>query len=44
VELARQFASDPIGPLPADSDPVELAAWTTLCNIILNLDEFLMTP
>lgn len=44
VGRARQFASDPIGPLPADSDPVELAAWTTLGNIILNLDEFLMTP
>ncbi|MFO0012612.1 MAG: DUF1553 domain-containing protein [Planctomycetota bacterium] len=44
VEQAKQFASDPIGPLPDKSDPVEMAAWTTLCNIILNLDEFLMTP
>jgi hypothetical protein len=44
IEQAKQFASDPIGPLPANVDPVELAAWTTLSNIILNLDEFLMTP
>lgn len=44
AELAKQLASDPIGPLPANADPVEMAAWTTLCNVILNLDEFLMTP
>lgn len=44
VDLAKQFASDPIGPLPENADSVDMAAWTTLCNIILNLDEFLMTP
>ena len=44
LDRANKLATDPIGPLPANSDPIELAVWTTLCNVILNLDEFLMTP
>ncbi len=44
IELATKLATDPIGALPTQADPVELAAWTTLCNVVLNLDEFLMTP
>ncbi len=43
-ERANRLATEPIGPLPTDADPVELATWTTICNVILNLDEFLMTP
>ncbi len=39
---AMQLSAEPIGPLPANADPVELAAWTTVCNVVLNLDEFLM--
>ena len=44
AEQALKLATDPIGPLPANANAVELATWTTLCNVILNLDEFLMTP
>jgi hypothetical protein len=43
-DRAMKLATDPIGPLPDGADKFELAAWTTLCNVILNLDEFLMTP
>lgn len=43
-DKATKLATEPIGPLPTGADPVELAAWTTLCNVVLNLDEFLMTP
>jgi len=41
---ALKLATDPIGPLPPNADASELATWTTICNVILNLDEFLMTP
>jgi mono/diheme cytochrome c family protein len=41
-ESARQLSSDPLGPLPADVDPVQLASWTAVCNVLLNLDEVLM--
>ena len=43
-DRASKLATEPIGPLPSNADPVELATWTTICNVILNLDEFLMTP
>jgi len=43
-DQAMKLATDPIGPLPNGADARELAAWTTICNVILNLDEFLMTP
>lgn len=43
-DAARQLATDPLNP-PADgTDLVELAAWTTVANVILNLDEMLMKP
>jgi hypothetical protein len=35
------MAAEPLGPLPEGWDPAELAAWTTVCNVLLNLDEFL---
>jgi hypothetical protein len=44
LDRALKLATEPIGPLPANSDSVELATWTILCNVVLNLDEFLMTP
>ena len=43
-DRAMKLATDPIGPLPQNTSAVELATWTTLCNVLLNLDEFLMTP
>jgi hypothetical protein len=39
---AMKLATDPLGPLPPDADTIELAAWTTVCNVLLNLDEVLM--
>lgn len=44
-EQAMKLATDPLGPLPdgADgADAVEMAAWTTIANVLLNLDETLM--
>jgi hypothetical protein len=35
---AEQLATDPLGPLPKDMDPAELAAWTVIGNVLLNLD------
>ena len=31
--------TDPLGPLPQGMEPVELAAWTVVGNVLLNLDE-----
>ncbi len=42
AEAARKLATDPIGPAPAGSDPADLAAWTVVGNVLLNLDETLM--
>ncbi len=44
---AKQLAIEPIGPVgkyakDADQQMVELAAWTSVCNVLLNLDEVLM--
>jgi mono/diheme cytochrome c family protein len=36
---ALSMATDPLGPLPAGLDPAELAAWTVVSNVLLNLDE-----
>jgi hypothetical protein len=41
-EQAKRLATDPLGPLPEGADAVEMAAWTTLANVLLNLDETLM--
>jgi hypothetical protein len=49
-ESMTEFAKDPenkakkIAPtnLPEGAEPVELAAWTTVANVLLNLDETLM--
>ena len=42
IESAKRLATDPIGALPQGVDPVEAAAWTSVANVILNLDEFVM--
>jgi hypothetical protein len=39
---AKLMATDPLGPLPAGMKPGELAAWTIVGNVILNLDEMFM--
>ena len=41
-ESAIQLASEPLGPIPEGQDPVELATWTIIGNVVLNLDEMLM--
>jgi hypothetical protein len=35
---ARTLATNPLGPLPAGMDAAELAAWTVVANVLLNLD------
>ena len=39
---ATALATDPLGPLPEGADAADLAAWTTVANVLLNLDETLM--
>jgi len=43
-ELAAAMIADPANPPPATFAPAELAAWTAVANVLLNLDEFLMKP
>jgi hypothetical protein len=37
-KAATQLATEPLGPLPAGWDAAELAAWTVVGNVLLNLD------
>ena len=39
---AKQMAEQPIGPTPDGMDVIDLAAWTVVGNVLLNLDEVLM--
>jgi hypothetical protein len=39
---AVKMATDPLGPLPLGMDAVDLAAWTVVANVLLNLDETFM--
>ncbi len=39
---ATKMATEPLGPLEAGAEVVELAAWTAVANVVMNLDEFLM--
>jgi hypothetical protein len=39
---AKSMATDPLGPLPEGADAAELAAWTVVGNVLLNLDEMFM--
>jgi hypothetical protein len=38
---ALALATEPLGPLPPGTNAVELAAWTVVGNVLLNLDETL---
>ncbi len=38
---ALKLATQPLGPLPAGADPAEMAAWTVVANVLLNLDAVL---
>ena len=40
--LATQMATQPIGPADKGADLAELAAWTAVAGVVMNLDEFLM--
>ncbi|MEI6232924.1 MAG: DUF1553 domain-containing protein [Planctomycetota bacterium] len=42
AKSANEMATNPIGALPKDADVTELAAWTTVANVLLNLDELMM--
>src|SRR5262245_15690397 len=39
---AKEFATNPLGPLPQGVDIADAAAWTVVANVLLNLDEMLM--
>jgi hypothetical protein len=39
---ATKMVTEPLGPVEAGADVVELAAWTAVANVVMNLDEFLM--
>lgn len=39
---AEAMATQPIGPLPTGADAAELAAWTAVASVLLNLDETFM--
>lgn len=41
-EKAKKLATEPLGPAPEGKDITELAAWTVVGNVLLNLDETLM--
>ena len=41
---ATAMATKPLGPAPAGIDVPELAAWTVVGNVLLNLDEALAKP
>jgi hypothetical protein len=41
-DKATAFATHPLGAAPAGADLPELAAWTTVANVLLNMDETLM--
>lgn len=41
-EQAKKMATEPLGAAPAGADVAELAAWTVVSNVLLNLDEALM--
>lgn len=42
AKAALALATEPLGPLPTGMDAVELAAWTVVANVLLNMDRVLM--
>lgn len=42
AKKAAEMATNPIGPAPEGADTAELAAWTAVAGVVLNLDETLM--
>jgi mono/diheme cytochrome c family protein len=42
MKAALALATEPLGPLPASMDAAELAAWTVVANVLLNMDAVLM--
>jgi hypothetical protein len=42
LEAATEMATNPLGELSKGADVADYAAWTVVCNAILNLDEMLM--
>ena len=38
LEAAHELATEPLGPVPDGMDDAELAAWTVVANVLLNLD------
>jgi hypothetical protein len=42
AKAAMALATEPLGPLPDGMHPAELAAWTVVANVLLNLDGVLM--
>jgi hypothetical protein len=36
------MATEPIGALPSGLEATDAAAWTSVANVLMNLDEFLM--
>jgi hypothetical protein len=39
---AKRMATEPIGELPSGLEATDAAAWTSVANVLMNLDEFLM--
>ncbi len=42
AKKALAMATEPLGPVPAGADPADLAAWTVVSNVLINLDEMFM--
>jgi hypothetical protein len=42
AKAALALTTEPLGPLPPGMDAAELAAWTVVANVLLNLDAVLM--
>ncbi|MGY8769681.1 MAG: DUF1553 domain-containing protein [Pirellulales bacterium] len=40
-EQAMFIATDPLGPLPENTKAIDLASWTLVSNVLMNLDEYL---
>ncbi len=40
-KAAQQLATDPLGPLPEGQTAAQLAAWTVVANVLLNMDAVL---